>query len=97
MFSDDHHAEFRRTGLVPLRGAIPAKDAEAMVDRIWEHLARTHGNVRGRPETWTVDRLAGLRAPSSATVHEWPPKSCSRRPRTLTDSGERWCAVLGGV
>ena len=66
MFSDDHYAEFRRTGLLRLPGAIAAKDAEAMVDRIWEHLYRSHGVVRDRPETWTVDKPSGLRAITAA-------------------------------
>ncbi|HEY6593247.1 MAG TPA: hypothetical protein VI011_03915 [Asanoa sp.] len=39
MLNDDHYAEFRRTGLVRLPGAIQVEDTEAMVDRIWEHLS----------------------------------------------------------
>jgi hypothetical protein len=62
MLSDDQYAEFRRTGLVRLPGAVPAPDAGAMVDRIWEHLHRSHGVVRDRPETWTVEIPSGLRA-----------------------------------
>jgi hypothetical protein len=61
MFSDDQDAEFRRTGLVRLPGAVPATDAGAMVDRIWEHLHRSHRVVRDRPETWTVPTPSGLR------------------------------------
>jgi hypothetical protein len=66
VFGNDHYAEFRRSGLMRLPGAVPAKDAEAMVDRIWEHLERSHGVVRDRPETWTVDKPAGLRAVTGA-------------------------------
>lgn len=66
MFSDDQYAEFRRAGLVRLPGAIPAKDVEAMVDRVWEHLDRSHGVVRDRPETWTVRQPSGLRAITAA-------------------------------
>jgi len=37
-----------------------------MVDRIWEHLGRSHGIARDRPETWTVDQPSGLRAITAA-------------------------------
>jgi len=57
----DRQEEFHRTGLARLPGAIPATDAAAMVDRIWEHLGRGHGAVRDRPDTWTVDKPSGLR------------------------------------
>ena len=70
MFSDDQYAEFGRTGLVPLPGAIAAQDAEAMVDRIWEHLDRSHGVVRGRPETWSAGQISGLRAVTAAPEFE---------------------------
>jgi Phytanoyl-CoA dioxygenase (PhyH) len=62
----DHHDEFRRTGLVRLPGAIPMADAEAMVDRIWDHLDRHHRVVRDQPETWTIDNPGGLRAITAA-------------------------------
>jgi hypothetical protein len=41
---------------------VPPEDAAAMVDRIWEHLADDLRIIRSRPETWTVDQPAGLRA-----------------------------------
>lgn len=62
MLSDGQVRELRDTGLLRLAGAIPAADAAAMVDRIWEHLGRRHGIVRERRETWTVEQPAGLRA-----------------------------------
>jgi len=34
---------------------------------------------------------------SSGTVHRRSPGSCSRRPRTVPDPGERWSALLEGV
>lgn len=70
MFDDEHHAEFRRAGLVRLPGAIAAKDTQAMVDRIWEHLDRRHGVARGRPETWTVEKPSGLRDITAAAEFE---------------------------
>jgi hypothetical protein len=65
-----HHAEFDRTGLMRLPAAVPATDAAAMVDRIWEHLCRSHGIVRDRPETWTIDKPSGLRAVTAAPEFE---------------------------
>ena len=55
-------SQFQRTGLVRRPGAIPAAEAAAIVDRIWEHLDRRLGVARDRPDTWTVDQPAGLRA-----------------------------------
>src|SRR3954466_1661929 len=69
MPSDDHYGEFRRTRLVRLPGAVTAKDVEAMVDRIWRHLGRSHGIVRERPETWTAEQPTGLGA---VTAHRPP-------------------------
>jgi hypothetical protein len=66
VFSADQYAQFHETGLVRVPGAIPAEDAAAMVDRIWEHLTRSHGVVRDRMETWTVAQPAGLRAVNAA-------------------------------
>jgi hypothetical protein len=66
MFTDDQHAEFRRTGLVRLPGAIPTKDIDAMVDRVWEYLDGSRGVVRNRPETWSIDQPSGLRAITAA-------------------------------
>jgi hypothetical protein len=66
MLDDDQLSEFRDTGLLRLPGAIPAKDASVMVDRIWDHLHRGHGAVRDRPETWTVGQATGLRAITGA-------------------------------
>jgi hypothetical protein len=66
MLTDDQYGEFRRTGLVRLPGAVAAKDVEAMVDRIWEHLRRSHGIVRDRPETWTVEQPTRLGAVTAA-------------------------------
>jgi hypothetical protein len=70
MSGHDRHEEFRRTGLVRLPGAIPAIAAQAMVDRIWEHLDRRHGMVRDRPETWTLDKPSGMRAITAAPEFE---------------------------
>jgi hypothetical protein len=70
VFSGDQHAEFRRTGLVRLPGAIPATDVDAMVGRIWAHLNRSHGVVPDRPETWTDGQPTGLRAITGAPEFE---------------------------
>jgi hypothetical protein len=66
MFDDDDYAEFSRAGLVRLPGGVAARDADAMVDRIWEHLDRRPGVARDRPESWTVAQPAGLRAATAA-------------------------------
>jgi hypothetical protein len=66
MLTDDQLSRFRDTGLLHLPGAVPAGDAAAMVDRIWDHLRRRHGVARDHPETWTVGQPAGLRAITGA-------------------------------
>src|ERR1044071_7136115 len=45
-------------GLTRLRGAVPARDAEAMADRAWSYLAQKHRFQRNAPATWTVERPA---------------------------------------
>jgi hypothetical protein len=66
VLDDDRLAAFRRTGLLRLPGAIPAPGAAAMVDRIWDHLHRSHGVVRDRRQTWTAGPATGLRAITDA-------------------------------
>jgi hypothetical protein len=46
--------EFDRAGLLPLPGAIPVRDADAMRDRLWRHLREEHGAAPERPDTWAV-------------------------------------------
>jgi hypothetical protein len=62
MLNDDQLSGFQHAGLLPLPGAIPAPGAAAVVDRIWDHLHRSHGVARDRRETWTLDQPTGLRA-----------------------------------
>jgi hypothetical protein len=47
-------------GLVRLPGAFSAADASAMVDAIWEALAREHGIRRDDRTTWTVVQPTGF-------------------------------------
>lgn len=62
MLSDNQLSDFRDAGIVRLPGAVSPEDATAMVDRIWGYLADHFHIIRSRPETWTVDQPAGLRA-----------------------------------
>ena len=62
MLNDGELADFQHAGLLRLPDAVPAPDAAAIVDRIWDHLNRSHGVARDRRETWTLDQPTGLRA-----------------------------------
>ncbi len=62
MLTDDQLNDFRDAGLLRLPGAVGAQDVAAIVDRIWDHLGRSHGVARDRRETWTLDQPSGLRA-----------------------------------
>src|SRR4051794_25813409 len=62
MLSDDELSDFGAAGILRLPGAVAPEDAAAIVERIWEHLTDDLHIIRGRPETWTVDQPAGLRA-----------------------------------
>jgi hypothetical protein len=62
MLTDDQLKDFHHAGLLRLPGALDAQDAAAIVDRIWDHLDRSHGVARDRRETWTLDQPSGLRA-----------------------------------
>ncbi|GAA3923121.1 hypothetical protein Aau02nite_31810 [Amorphoplanes auranticolor] len=48
--------------MLRLPGAIPGPEAAAMVDRIWDHLHRSHGVIRDRRQTWPAGQITGLRA-----------------------------------
>jgi hypothetical protein len=50
-------AEFLERGMLHIPGLIPAADAPAMADRLWEACARRHGALPGRPDTWTKARV----------------------------------------
>jgi ectoine hydroxylase-related dioxygenase (phytanoyl-CoA dioxygenase family) len=50
--------QFLETGVVFLPGLVPRPDAEAMADRLWDTLARQHGHLRNRPDTWTKQHPA---------------------------------------
>lgn len=61
MLTPAQHEEFERAGLLHVPGAIPAADAEAMCDRIWEHVLEAHGMERTDPATWLIEeRLSGF-------------------------------------
>ena len=65
MLSASQYDEFERTGVLRLPGAIPAIDAAAMCDRIWDGLSETHGISRADHSTWPTDgRLSGVRGAS---------------------------------
>ena len=55
--TDAQRREFRETGLLRLRGAIPASDVDAMRDRLWDALAKERQMHRDDPHTWTASRL----------------------------------------
>lgn len=48
--------QFLAEGVLHVPGVIPNATIEAMADRLWAALARQHGVVRDRPETWTKER-----------------------------------------
>lgn len=56
-FSPETRAQFLASGVVRLPGLVPAADAAAMADRIWEDCAERHGVLRERPETWRRARV----------------------------------------
>ncbi|MEV0289330.1 MULTISPECIES: phytanoyl-CoA dioxygenase family protein [unclassified Kribbella] len=71
MVTAAQHEEFDRTGLLRVPGAIPAGDAAAMCDRVWDHVRAEHGMERGDPATWRVEeRLSGLRKISGGREFE---------------------------
>ncbi len=54
MLSPAQRVEFDRRGILRLPATIPPADVTAMRQRLWQHLADTHGTLPDRPETWTV-------------------------------------------
>lgn len=50
--------EFLSRGVLRVPGLVPQDDAEAMAHAVWAELARRHGVLRNRPQTWTVERPA---------------------------------------
>ena len=58
MLSSAQRAEFDRRGILRLPGTMPPAEVTAMRQRLWRHLAGTHGIHPDRPETWTVRRAA---------------------------------------
>jgi hypothetical protein len=55
-------SEFERDGILRVSGAIPAGDIEAMTALVWDNLERRYPFRRNRPDTWTGQRVNGLRA-----------------------------------
>jgi hypothetical protein len=55
MLSQTQLAEFARSGLLRLPGAIPGAEVATMRDRFWEVLSSKHGIARDRAETWTIE------------------------------------------
>lgn len=71
MVTAAQHDEFDRTGLLRVPGAIPAGDAAAMCDRVWDHVRAEHGMERTDPTTWPVEeRLSGVRNVASGREFE---------------------------
>jgi hypothetical protein len=68
MLSSAQRDEFDRRGILRLPATIPPAEVTAMRQRLWQHLADTHGIHPNRPETWTVQwpaqfqKLTGTRA-----------------------------------
>lgn len=54
MLSSAQRDEFDRRGILRLPATIPPAEVTAMRQRLWQHLAGTHGIDPDRPETWTV-------------------------------------------
>jgi ectoine hydroxylase-related dioxygenase (phytanoyl-CoA dioxygenase family) len=62
----EQRRRFDERGLVRLDGFLPAANAAAMAERLWEHLARREGVQREAPETWRVERPFGFQALQAA-------------------------------
>jgi hypothetical protein len=54
VLSSAQRNEFDHRGILRLPATIPPADVTAMRQRLWQHLAGTHGMHPDRPETWTV-------------------------------------------
>jgi hypothetical protein len=55
LLSSAQRDEFDRRGILRLPATIPPAEVTAMRQRLWQHLADTHGAYPDRPETWPVD------------------------------------------
>ena len=62
--------EFDRRGILRVPGAIPAPDAEAMCDCVWDHLERRYPFRRDQPQTWTTQRVNGHHALDKSVTFE---------------------------
>lgn len=81
--------EFEQTGIVQVRGAIPAADIESMAGQVWHNLERRYRFRRNQPETWTGQRVNGLHAlDPSVTFEEIGNTLISQMLDELLDAGE---------
>ncbi len=70
MLTAEQRQQFDRAGIVRLTGAIPARDVDAMRERVWQNLERAHQIRRDDPATWRGRRVAGSRSLDDSATFE---------------------------
>jgi len=72
MLSPEQRGEFERTGILRLPGAIPAHEARAMCDQVWDALTTRHRIDRQDPRAWKqAQRINGTHSlPKSVTFEQ---------------------------
>jgi ectoine hydroxylase-related dioxygenase (phytanoyl-CoA dioxygenase family) len=68
--TERHLLEFKRNGIVRVRGAIPPTDIEAMTTLVWNNLERRYHFRRNQPETWSAQRVNSLHALDESAIFE---------------------------
>jgi hypothetical protein len=69
MLSQEQQAEFHRSGILRVPGAIAARAAASMCDSIWDMLSRNYKIRRDDSETWKAQRIMGTKErPKAITV-----------------------------
>src|SRR5215469_6788614 len=57
-FTAEHRQQFLETGVARAPGVLQPAVASSLADLLWGMLAKQHGMLRDRPETWTQERPA---------------------------------------
>lgn len=92
--------EFGRNGILRVSGAIAGAEIESMSALVWNNLERRYPVRRGRPETWTSQRINGLHAlDKSVTFQEIGSAKVCQVLNDLLGSGNwqrptRWGSLL---
>ena len=100
MFTTQQREEFDRSGVVRVPGAIAARDAAKMCDRVWETLGRRFKIRRDDPSTWGARRVAGFHdLPKSENFEQIGSSAVCEALNNLLGTGnwqrpERWGSLL---